>query len=213
MTAKKKTTKKAPAKQALDKESPKDIVAEVLKQADERVEAGKEKVTFEDEGRARVANQVDERNEHLQSDYIPGTRMRDMTALPEYIFDERRGERRLAFGGDAHSRFHYCWVEGSDITKFKTIGYRLVPYNGGRGGLPSPGFSGSGMYECDISGHILMGDVYLMYCDIRLYEELVEEDRQRSHQQDRLGETNFANLGYRHGVRTFTEVDGVRESN
>ena len=205
--AKKTTTKKAPTKK------PDTTVEDVLAKADAvSIEAGKEKVTFEDEGAGREAVRVSERDEHTQRDYIPGTRRRDMTALPEWVYDDRAGEKRRAFTIPS-SEFHYCWVEGGDITSFKTMGYRMVPYAGGRGGLPSPGFSGTGMYECDISNHILLGDVYLMYCEKRLYEALAEEDRQESDKLSRIGANNFHNLGYRHGARTFEEVDGVRQNN
>lgn len=203
---KKKATKKTAKKPAAK------AVEEVLAKVDASIEAGKEKVTYEDEGAGREALRSAEKDEHVQQDRIPGTRRRDITALPEFVIDDRTGERRRAFTTPS-SEFHYCWVEGGEITNFKAIGYRMVPYQGGRGGLPAPGFSGTAMYECDISNHIKLGDVYLMYCDLRLYNDLEEEDRQMADRLTRLGATNFHNLGYRHGIKTNEEIDGIQMSN
>lgn len=207
MATKKKTTKKKVTK----KPAAEPTVDEVLAKADSNiaVEMVKDKVTFEDEGQGKEALRSEETDRYKHRDYIPGTRNRDLTALPEYVFDDQENERRRAFNPKS-DQFHYCWVEGSDITSFKANGYRMVPYAGGRGGLPAPGLSGTGMYECDLSGHIKLGDLYLMFCEMGLYLEIANEDREAADRMARLGETNFHNLGYRSGVRTFAELDQDR---
>ena len=195
--------------------SPDDLEAEVHKAVDRKIQVDllKDKTTFEDEGAGKEALRSEDGDRYRQADFIPGSRRRDLLALPEYVFDEASGEKRKAFGPIDSMRFHYCWVEGSDITRFKVTGYKMVPYNGGRSDLGSPGLSGTGMYECDISNHIKLGDAYLMFCEMGLYEALVEEDRESSDNLQRLGANNFHNMGYRHGSKTFEEIDGVRQSN
>lgn len=210
MAAKK--TKKTTAKPApTEAPTPQAIADEVLAKAASAAQAAsaeliKEKVTYEDEGAGKEALRTSvAANESAQEDYLPGTRQRDLLALPEYVYDDDRGIRRRV---TRPKEYHYCWVEGSDITSFKLMGYRLCVYSGGRG-LEEGGFSGTYLYECDQSGHVKLGDVYLMYCPIRLYEALNQEDRQAADRLSRIGETNFHNMGYRYGIRTFSEIDGV----
>lgn len=202
--AAKKSTKKTAAKPA------EEVAAEVLAKAAANVEAGREKIGTDDEGAGKDAVRDSlYADDGKQADYLPGTRQRDILALPEMVYDDDRGvTRRLT----RPKEYHYCWVSGDDITKFKIMGYRLCLYAGGRG-LEEGGLSGTYLYECDGSGHVRLGDVYLMYCPLRLYEALNLEDRQKADSLSRIGETQFHNMGYRYGIRTFSEVDGVPQSN
>ncbi len=199
----------------IDNLSASDMAKEVDRVVNEKTQVDllKGTTTFEDDGAGKEALRSEDQDRYRQADFIPGSRRRDLLMLPESVYDEASGEKRKAFGPDGSQRFHYCWVEGSDITRFKVTGYKMVPYNGGRGGLPSPGLSGTGMYECDISNHIKLGDAYLMFCDMRLYEALCQEDQEASDNLQRLGANNFHNMGYRHGSKTFEEIDGVRQAN
>ena len=213
--AKEHALESAPLAKEIDALSADDMAKEVDRVVAEKasVDLIKEKTTFEDEGAGRQGLRSEDGDRYRQADFIPGSRRRDLLALPEYVFDEASGEKRKAFGPITSMRFHYCWVEGSDITRFKVTGYKMVPYNGGRSDLGSPGLSGTGMYECDISNHIKLGDAYLMFCEMGLYEALVAEDGEASDNLQRLGANNFHNMGYRHGSKTFEEIDGVRQSN
>ena len=187
--------------------------AEVLASLDAKLDAElvKDKVTFEDEGAGKEAIQHSvAADDTKQEDYLPGTRVRDILAVPEFVWDDDRQMKRRA---SSPKEYHYCWVEGTDITRFKMMGYRLCMYRGGRG-LSEYGFSGTYLYECDASGHVRLGDVYLMYCDHGLYEALAAEDRMEADRMSRIGETNFHNTGYQYGIRTFSEMpDGSQAHN
>lgn len=204
----------APRKRGRPKKvKPEDKAAEVLRAVDQKFEAElvKDKVTFEDDGAGKEAvAQSLAADDTKQEDYLPGTRTKDILGVPEYVWDDDRNVKRRA---SIPNLYHYCWVEGTDITRFKMIGYRLCLYKGGAG-LEQYGFSGTYLYECDASGHVRLGDVYLMYCPIRLYEALAAEDRAEADRMSRIGETNFHNTGYRYGIRTFSEgLDGSQVHN
>ena len=194
------------------KVNPEKVAAEVLAKVDEKIDAElvKEKVTFEDEGAGKDAIKDSlAADDSKQGDYLPGTRVKDILGVPEFVWDDDRNTRRRA---TFPHLYHYCWVEGSDITKFKMMGYRLCLYRGGAG-LDDYGFSGTYLYECDQSGHVRLGDVYLLYCDMARYEALRAEDRAQADRYSRIHETNFHNMGYKHGIRTFAEKDGVQIHN
>lgn len=203
--AAKKTTKKTAS-----------AAKEVLEKVDKKIEAEsvKEMVTHEDKGAADdVAGKSLFGDDSRQADFIPGTRKVDILAVPEYVYDQERGTRRRL---TMPQEYHYCWVEGSadTMTRFRAIGYWLVNYNGSNAGFEEPGLSGTYLYECDPAGHVRLGDVYLMACPIRLFEALEAEDREEAQKQTRLHESQYHNLGYRYGVRTFSEgPDGVQEHN
>jgi hypothetical protein len=146
-----------------------------------------------------------------QADYIPGTRRFDGLAVPDYVFDEGTNSRRRC-GLPQH--YKYCWVEQGKLNWFKTSGYRFCYYNGGpNSGLAEGGFKGTFMYERTLDNHVRNGDVLLMWTHLRNWEALQEEERKQIDTWNAAAETDLADRGYRHGVRTFKEVDGQQEFN
>lgn len=141
-----------------------------------------------------------------QRDYLPGTRQRDLTRLPEFAYDEKLGKSRRV---SIPSEYHYVWVHPSKIDRFHLDGYRLVIYSGGQNsGLAEGGLSGTNMYEQTLDKHVRNGDTFLMYAPMRLYAQLVKEDAERCAEWESAAENDHHNLGYRYGVRTFKEKDG-----
>ena len=85
----------------------------------------------------------------------------------------------------------------------------MVRYDGGNlSGLAAGGLRGTNMFERTIDVHVRNGDTFLMFAPERLYNAMVEEDRKQADYWQNAAEQDHHNLGYRHGVRTFNEVDG-----
>jgi hypothetical protein len=140
------------------------------------------------------------------ADRIPGTRPKDVLDIPDRVYDEISGvDRPCALKGT----YHYCWVEGSKINWFKVRSYRFVLYDGGsRSGLAGRGFAGTNMFERTLDNHVRHGDIFLMYTDIRTWEDIREEDRKKLESWNKMPSGGLHNEGYGRGVRTFEEVDG-----
>lgn len=141
-----------------------------------------------------------------QADFIPGTVRPDPTYLPDRCYDEGMGsERRVTLKSD----YHYCWVVDLKLTQFRSMGYKFCLHDGGsQSGLANRGFLGTGLYERTLDNHIRNGDTFLMFAPVRLYEQFVAEDKRQADAWTIAAETDLANKGYRHGVRTFKEEDG-----
>jgi hypothetical protein len=141
-----------------------------------------------------------------QKDFIPGTRHIDPTYIPDRCYDEIAQTERAV--GLKHE-YHYIWVTENKINQFKVLGYKFVLYDGGSmSGLAVGGFRGTYLFERTIDNHVRNGDVFLMWCDRRLYEDLQAEDQEQIQKWEAAAENDHHNLGYRYGVRTFKEVDG-----
>ena len=142
---------------------------------------------------------------YVPQDHLPGSRPLDALDLPEFAYDEDVGRvRRIT----RPTEYHYCWVEGTDVDSFKHRGYMMVQYNGGdRSGLDGYGFKGTTLFTRTQTNWVQRADVYLMYCPIRLYEEIVREDREFCDRMRRMGQNNFMNLAYKYGIQAFTEVN------
>lgn len=180
-------------------------VEEIMSQA-----AGKSSVELESpvsiEGAKTTASSHDNLK-YAQKDYIPGTRIHDLQQVPSHAYDEDlQRTRQVGLPSD----YHYCWVHTDKITQFRIEGYRFVQYNGGPGsGLAAGGFSGTGMFEKTFDNHVRNGDMLLMWCDMRRFEEIQSDDFKRRQAFESSVESEVHNDGYRRGVRTFVEKDGV----
>jgi hypothetical protein len=184
--------------------SPEDVAKEVLAKADESF-------LVKDIPADYTSNLAGERKldpannkSHVPQDFIPGTKPLDALHLPEFAYDDdRHSVRRVSRPND----YHYIWVEGTDIDRFKHNGYRFCLYNGGNGsGLAENGLSGTYLYERTLDNHVRRGDVYLMYCDMGLYAEIVRQDGEMAHKMRTMGHNNFHNIAYRYGIKSFHEV-------
>ena len=145
--------------------------------------------------------------EQAQDDYIPGTRVLDIQMVPNRAYDENIGRsRRVGLPND----YHYCWVHTEKVTQFRIQNYKFCGYNGGVGsGLADGGFSGTGIYEKTFDTHVRNGDMFLMWIPIRQYEAMRGEVKEFNDRMEGAAEGEVHNEGYRRGIRTFKEVDGV----
>jgi len=135
----------------------------------------------------------------LQKDFILGTKdMReDVTYVPEVI--QVNGETRRVYNP---TEYRLRWVAADKVSHWKLAGFSFFPY--------APIFSGSGLYERDQDGHILQGDTRLMYAPIRAWLALKERIQKKKDLYDNVARTEFANTGYKSGIRTFQEHEGGR---
>lgn len=145
--------------------------------------------------------------EDAQDDYIPGTRVLDIQMVPKRAYDENLGRsRQVGLPND----YHYCWVHTDKITQFRIQSYKFCGYNGGAGsGLADGGFSGTGIYEKTFDNHVRNGDMLLMWIPMRQYEAIGQEVAEFNDRMEGIAEGEIHNEGYRRGIRTFKEVDGV----
>ena len=141
-----------------------------------------------------------------QRDFIPGTRRHDLTRLPEFAYDETSQSVRRA---SLPKEYHYVWVHPDKLDQMHGKGYRMARYDGGNlSGLATGGLRGTNMFERTIDVHVRNGDTFLMFAPMRLWEQLMAEDAQQAEHWQSAAEQDHHNLGYKHGVRTFKEVDG-----
>lgn len=142
-----------------------------------------------------------------QDDYIPGTRVLDIQMVPNRAYDEDLGKTRAV---GLPNDYHYCWVHTDKITQFRMYGYKFASYNGGpQSGLAPGGFSGTGIYEKTFDNHVRNGDMFLMWCSLRQYEAMSKDDADYRNRMESAVEDEVHNDGYRRGIRTFKEVNGV----
>lgn len=194
---------KAPEASAVDA---KKVAEEVIAKANESIPLVKSiPTTYEDDISDMPKNDPGHTKKHVPQDAIPGTRMLDALHVPEFAYDDDSHVTRRV---SRPAEYHYCWVEGTDVDAFKHNGYKFVLYNGGPGsGLDGMGFKGTYLYTRTLDNHVQRGDVYLMYCSMRLFEQIVRDNADMAHRLRMMGQNNFANLGYRYGIKTFTEVN------
>jgi len=160
---------------------------------------------------AGASPETDPSTDPGQADFVPGTRPPDMLYLPERVYDEFKQVSRPCA---RKNEYHYCFVEASKVTQFKILGYRFCLYDGGQNsGLAPGGFSGTNMFERTLDGKLRHGDTFLMYIPLRGYEQLQSEERKKIEDWNRAAQTSLHNEGYRRGIRTFEEVDGVQVYN
>jgi hypothetical protein len=181
------------------------IVAEVLAQADASVLVKDIPADFTSDLSGEAKRDPANNRKHIPQDSIPGTKPLDALHVPEHAYDDdRHVVRRVTLPQE----YHYIWVEGTDIDRFKHNGYKFVLYNGGpQSGLAEQGLSGTYLYDRTLDNHVRRGDVYLMYCSIRRYEEIVREDEERAHNMRNMGHNNFHNISYKYGIRSFHEMN------
>jgi hypothetical protein len=142
-----------------------------------------------------------------QEDYIPGTRVLDLQQVPKRIFDE---DLKIVRQVGLYDNYSYCWVHQDKITSYRIMGYRFCNYSGGpQSGLAERGFQGTGVYEKTFEMHVRNGDMLLMWIDRRLRDEIEAADVKFRTNLDSAAEDQVHNDGYRRGIRTFKEVDGV----
>jgi hypothetical protein len=144
--------------------------------------------------------------EHNQRDFIPGTRRHDLSRIPEFAYDEKRQEVRRV---SRPKEIHYVWVHPDKLDVMHSKGYRMAIYDGGnQSGLADGGLRGTNMFERTIDVHVRNGDTFLMFAPERLYLAIMADDAAQAERWENAAEQDHHNLGYRHGVRTFREVDG-----
>lgn len=142
-----------------------------------------------------------------QDDYIPGTRILDIQQVPARAYDEDLGVTRRV---GLHGEFHYCWVHTDKVTTFRINGYKFAIYNGGnQSGLADRGFQGTGIYEKTFDQHIRNGDMFLMWITKRHYEALEKDETEQRSRWESAAQDEIHNDGYKRGIRTFREEDGV----
>ena len=198
---KKVTTKKSTAKE------PEATAPDAAKAAAEVLAKSDQAILSQDEDRLIGASPEHSASHNPNNrDYIPGTRSIDPTYIPDRCYDEIAGvDRNVALKSD----YHYCWVTDNKINQFKIRGYKFALYDGGQmSGLATGGLRGTYLFERTIDNHVRNGDVFLMWAPIRLFEELCEETDKLTRSRESAATDDIHNLGYRHGVRTFDEVDG-----
>lgn len=184
-----------------------EAVKDILKEAETKSQA----ILASEPDVSGVSPTTDASTDPGQADYIPGTRPPDLTYLPDTVYDEHR---RISRPCARKNEYHYCFVEAGKINQFKVNGYRFCLYDGGQGsGLAPGGLGGTYLFERTLDNHVRHGDTFLMYLPMRAYEALSAEMRKKLDAWNMAAETDFMNEGYRRGVRTFKEVDGVQISN
>ena len=189
---------------AVETQPPEVVAAEVLKKVDETFLVKDIPADYTDNFTGEPKNDPANTRKSVPRDFLPGTKPLDALHVPEYAYDDDRHiTRRVTLIND----YHYIWVEGSDIDRFKHNGYRFVSYNGGmQSGLDTYGFNGTYLYERTLDNHVRRGDVYLMYCEMRLYAEIVRQDGEMAQTMRNMGHNNFHNIAYRYGIKSFHEV-------
>jgi hypothetical protein len=181
-------------------------VEDILSQAQAKADAGPDSVDTMEEKLLGTSPETDAAVDRGQADFIPGTLRPDPTYLPERVYDEGSGVDRQV---TRPSEYHYIWVVGEKITQFRTNGYKFCLHDGGpQSGLANRGFLGTGLYERTLDNHIRNGDTFLMYAPMRLYEQMVQADRDQVDAWTIAAQKDLHNEGYRRGVRTFEEEDG-----
>ena len=141
-----------------------------------------------------------------QADFLPGSRVSDITYIPDYVEDEDTNTVRRC---KLPHEYHYVWVEGSKRPTYRMNGYRFVLYDGGHGsGLAERGFLGTGLFERTADNHVWHADCYLMYCTNSAYERIKQDDKDLLDKYNAAAESDIHNYGYRYGVRTFKEENG-----
>lgn len=200
----------AKAPEVLDtKEVARKAVEEILSQAAvvAGVDKGLQSVSPVSIEGAKTGASSHDNLEHAQADYIPGTRVSDIQQVPSRIYDEETDGVRQVGLPDSYA---YCWVHPEKITTYRLSGYRFCIYNGGPGsGLADRGFQGTGVFEKTFDMHVRNGDMFLMYVDRRLHERFEKEDIAMRERHEGSAEGQVHNDGYRRGIRTFKEVNGV----
>lgn len=181
------------------------IASEVLAKADEAILAKAVPADYTDNFEGTPKRDAANNKSHIPQDHIPGTKPLDALHVPEYAYDD---DRHIVRRVTLPKEYHYIWVEGTDIDRFKHNGYRFALYNGGnQSGLAEQGLSGTYLYDRTLDNHVRRGDVYLMYCDMRRYEEIRRETEERTHNMRNMGHNNFHNISYKYGIRSFHAVD------
>jgi len=183
---------------------PETVAAEVLKKVDETFLVKSIPADYTDDFSGERKNDPANTKKHVPQDFLPGTKPLDALHVPEFAYDDdRHCVRRITLPNE----YHYIWVEGTDVDRFKHNGYRFVAYNGGvSSGLDGQGLNGTYLYERTLDNHVRRGDVYLMYCSMRLYEEIVRQDGEMAQKMRNMGHNNFHNIAYRYGIKSFHEV-------
>jgi len=135
----------------------------------------------------------------IQQDFLPGTKL--MRADPSYVPEtiEVNGDRRRVYNP---IEYKLRWVSSEKVNHWKLAGFNFFPY--------SPIFSGSGLYEKDQDGHIVNGDTRLMYAPMRAWEAIQADIQKQKDLYENVARTDFANTGYKSGIRTFQEFEGGR---
>lgn len=181
------------------------VAAEVLAKADEAILAKSVPADYTTDISGMPKADPANNRKHVPQDHIPGTKPLDALHFPEFAYDD---DRHLVRRISLPNEYHYIWVEGSDIDRFKHNGYRFVLYNGGPGsGIAEQGLSGTYLFHRTLDNHVQRGDVFLMYVPMRRYEEIVRENEERTHNMRNMGHNNFHNISYKYGIRSFHAVD------
>ena len=150
----------------------------------------------------------DVKQDAVQRDYIPGTRRRDPTYIPESIYDDRDGETRKVLDHNAYA-YYLCPQEKFDSAT--GMGWKFVHFDGGsRSGLLGDGFQGTGesIFMRDLRGYCRRGDVYLMWTERSRYLEFLAEDREAVRRSTMAPIGDFANVAYGKGIRAMAHIDG-----
>jgi len=194
------------------KPSPKAVadkaVKEIMAEAEAKVEEKSSLILVAEDDQLGRSPDKDTSKVPAQRDYIPGTRRTDLTELPERAYDEELDiDRQVTLPKE----YHPCWVADALVQRFRVRGYKFALYDGGnQSGLAPRGFKKTGLFERTLSGHVRNGDTVLMFVPMRLYEEFKEEDRIQIDRWNRAAQSDYHNLGYRHGIKTFEETSGGR---
>jgi len=207
-TTKKKATppdeSSKPVKSAADEAAK--AVKEIMQQAEAQAESLSANVSVTPVDVSGALPESDPTSDPGQADFIPGTRISDFTYLPERVYDEETQKTRRC---SLPAEYHYVWVHQDKLVSFRNNTYRFCLFQGGQlSGLAARGLLGTGLYERTVDNHVRHGDCYLMYISQRGYKMLQEEEVKRYNLMTAAAESDVHNEGYRHGVRTFKEVDG-----
>jgi hypothetical protein len=145
----------------------------------------------------------------VQADFVPGTKPSDTLYIPERVTEVGSTySRKCAL----HDDYMYAWVldtvDHSKVMSYKNNGYKLCLYaGGGLSGLADRGFTNTDLFDND-RGRVRHGDLLLMWIERRGWDALAKEEKELLESWNRAATDDLHNVGYRHGVRTYTEEDG-----
>lgn len=151
-----------------------------------------------------------DKTQRVQRDHMPGKFRRDPSYVPEHVYDEVTGERKKVLD---HNNYRYYMVTNDELklASATAVGWKYCLFDGGsRSGLLNGGFKGTGdaVFTRDIYGHCRRGDVFLMWMEVRRYEELREIDRDEVAKASLAPVGEFANVAYGKGIRAMAQVNG-----
>ena len=198
-------TKKAPAAP-----TPEATPKQIDRIADEIMSGGKVDLVADGSEKTGASSLGHKDPDEIQMDYLRGTRTKDRTYIPEFVFDEGiQAKRRATLPTD----YKYGWIQYELTDRYNHYGWKFCRYSGGGQGMEDGGFDGTGLYTKTPEGYVRNGDCLLMFTPMRNWREILQEEQVLKDKWTRGPLDDFHNVGDKAGVKTFEDDTkrGVRE--